>query len=69
MDVLGHHNVSQNDEAIATPRALKNFKEQIAKRRHFQQWPALITTEGEEVEIASAVNAMKSVGHPRKIRN
>ena len=63
MDVLRHDHVAHDDKLIAAPNLFKDFQEEVASRFCVQKRATLITTEGDEVEIASAVESPQSVGH------
>jgi len=49
MNVLGHHDISQDYKPIAAADSLKNCQEQIAVRSVIEEWKALVTTEREGV--------------------
>ena len=51
MNVLGHHHVSGHHEAVAPPHSLQGILEEIARSRCAEMLQAVITTEGEKVEI------------------
>ena len=67
MHVLGHDDVSNDDEVITTAHLFENVEQEIADLSIVQQWTPLITTRGNEMGVTGAVLAMEAVRHGRRI--
>jgi len=63
MCVLRHHDIAQDDDPISPANPFQDLQKQVATGRIAQQRPAVIAAEGEEVEIAGAVSAVKVPGN------
>ena len=58
-----HHDVSQNDESVPSAHLLQNFEKQVASGGNVQKRFSVVTTEGQKVQVPSAISAMKFLGH------
>ena len=61
--MLGHHDISQDHKPVTTSHPLQHLENQVAAGRIAQQRLAVITTEGEKVEIPRPVGAVEIFGH------
>jgi hypothetical protein len=59
MNVLRHHHVRQHYPAIAPPYLFQHFEEQVPTLRGCQQRLPVVATEGDEVQVVSAVPAFQ----------
>ena len=66
--MLRHDDVSQNNETVSPTNPFENFQKKIPPARIIEQWQALVATEGYEMEIASAVEAVRMIRHGRTLR-
>jgi len=62
MNVLGHHYVCQHYPAIAPPYSFQHFEQQVPTLRGCQQRLPVVATEGDEVQVVSAVPAFQAKG-------
>jgi len=69
MEVLGHDDVPQDDEAIAAAHLLQSVQEEIAALAGAEQGLAMITTGSEKVQMARSVIALKVSGHEEEPRS
>ena len=63
-----HDDVTQHDQPITTSYTLEYLKEQIAARCAVEKWLAPIAAECQEVEIASAVEAVRMIWHDPRLQ-
>src|SRR5258708_28123289 len=72
MNVFGHDNISNHNEAVAPTDLLHDFKKQVAMLRRVEQRPSLETTCGDEVKISGAVVTVQIGRHrqslPRNVK-
>jgi hypothetical protein len=61
--MLGHDHVTENDESIALANFFQNGEKQIAAAGRAQLGPAVITTAGDEVQIAGAIISLEISRH------
>src|SRR5207248_7565094 len=61
--VLRHDHIADNHEPITSAYLLQDFDEEIAPPRRPQHRSSLITAEGDEMQVASAVISFKTCGH------
>jgi hypothetical protein len=54
--MFGHNHKAENHEAVASASLLWDAKEQVAAASGTQQWLTLITTAGNEMQIAADDN-------------
>ena len=52
MEVLRHDNITENDEMISAARRFQNSQEKITTAGITEEWPTLIATRCNEVQIA-----------------
>ena len=67
MIVLRHDHVSQHHPTITLPHLLQNSQEQVAAPRTAKQSRPTIATEGDEVQIVSAVPVLQAPRHAPKL--
>ena len=63
MEVLRHHDISHNHEAIALPGLFEDRKESVAAAHATELRPSVITRASDKVQVMGAVSAMESGGH------
>jgi len=68
MEVLRHHDASENNEAVPCTHLLQSFEEEIAQVRCAQERLPMIATAGDEVQVAGAVVALEIFWHSQKCR-
>jgi len=67
MEMLGHHHVTDHDEPILLPGALRHTQEQITTLAAAKLWTAPITTTGYEVQIVPTIPALQTSRHAPKV--
>ena len=67
VDVFGHDDVSEDDEAVAAADLFEKVEEEVAAAFASQQGSTLIATAGDEVEITGTVVAAQSSGHGKSV--
>lgn len=65
--MLGHDDVSVNDETVLTARFFQDLQEAIAGFGCAQEGLTAVTTGSDEMQIVGAIIAMESLGHPVRI--
>ena len=68
VDMLGHNHVSDDHEAVTTADLFEDLEKQIAPWFGVEQRTTLVTTEGDEVQIAGAVVSSEAIGHIAMLR-
>jgi hypothetical protein len=63
MKMLRHDHVTHHHESIALARLLQDGKKHVTAAGRAQQRRTLITTAGNEVQVARAVVSVQSLGH------
>lgn len=66
MDVFWHNDVAQYQQTITASRPLKNSKQQVSSSVVIKQELAAMATEGNEMLITRAMEALQSVRHELK---
>jgi len=67
MDVFGHDYVSRDVEVIPSARAFENFEEGVAGFGSAEEWVAMLTAEGDEVETVSFLEMLQTPGHGLRV--
>ena len=65
VNVLGHHDIARDNEAISPPDALQRGLEKFTGLRGIQVRTPPVTTESEEMKVASLLVSHESTGHLR----
>jgi hypothetical protein len=65
--VFGHDYVSRDEEVIPGAGALENFKERVAGFGRAEEWVAVLTAEGDEVEAAGLLETVETPGHGLRV--
>jgi hypothetical protein len=63
MKVLGHDHVAEDDELIPLSYLLQNSEKQVAPPRTAEQRLALVTTAGDEMQVAISIVARQVPRH------
>jgi hypothetical protein len=66
--VLWHHHVTDEPEFVPGAHTVEDFHKLVTGTPRSKKRSATVTTEGDEVEIASTVIAPQRVAHNRKTR-
>ena len=66
MDMLRHDYVTNHLEFIFLPDLFKDLQEQVPARRRSEKWLPPVTTTGDVVEIATAIEPAQAFGHGRE---
>ena len=67
MNVLGHNDISDDDEHIALSHLLQHFEKQVTAVRSAKQRLSAIATASDEMKITGAVVAMEVLPHRETI--
>jgi hypothetical protein len=67
VDVLGHNYVSRDEEVVPGAGALQDFEEDVAGLGSAEEWVAVLTAEGDEVETAGFLEGGKTPGHGLRV--
>jgi hypothetical protein len=63
MNVLRHHDIADNNEAITLASLFQNREEGIAAARGVQERQSPVARGSDKVQMMSAVGAMRAAGH------
>jgi hypothetical protein len=63
MNMLGHDDVSGNEESVIHSRAFESKFEDTACRWSSEQRLTVVTTEGDEMKVVRLLVAVQSPGH------
>jgi hypothetical protein len=63
VNMLGHHYISHNLEAVLASDLLESVKEHLTRPSCNQKRPATIAAASDEMQIPKTVNALESAGH------
>jgi hypothetical protein len=66
MNVLGHHDLAHEREAIAVAGFAKNLNKRISRANRAQQGQASMASESDEMKMTAAVVANEIVSHGKK---
>src|SRR5581483_792723 len=67
VNMLRHHDISENDHPIPPPHALQNLQEQVTAFANRQQRLALIATECQEMKISLVKESVQALRHGAKL--
>jgi hypothetical protein len=67
MDVFGHDYVSRDEEVVPRSGALQDFQKDVARFGSAEEWVAVLTAEGDEVETAGLLESGKTPGHGLRV--
>ena len=68
MNMLGQHDVTDDNPVITLPRLFQHLDEQVAATHAREQRLPVIATEGKEVQIVSALPALQGPRHVRRLK-
>jgi len=63
MEVLGHHHVSHDHEAVALPGLFEDAEESVTAAQATEFRSSVITRASDKVQVMGAVSAVESGGH------
>jgi len=66
MRVLGHHHVAHQLKTVFLSDAVQRADEHVARSRGTEERQPSVTTEGNEVQVALAVDSLEPLGHDEK---
>jgi hypothetical protein len=64
--MLGHHYIANQLETVFLSNLIEDTDEHVARLRSTEERQPSVATEGDEVQVALAVNAFEPLGHDEK---
>jgi len=67
MHMFRHNDITQKDKSISPPHTLKDFEE-VRSVRNVEKRQAVITAEGDKMQVLSAISTVKMLRHRRRVK-
>jgi hypothetical protein len=65
MNMLGHHDVSDDYESVLLPRLFENGKEAVARTGCVEEWQAVIARASDKVQVMRTISTMQAGRHDK----
>ena len=65
MNMLGHHDASDDYESVLLPRLFENGKEAVARTGCVEEWQAVIARASDKVQVMRTISTMQAGRHDK----